>query len=96
MKNIAIVLLGCIVGVFIYGQLLAYNNSTVRGYKKPRICLKGNNRCILKQLDTSVYWCLKTEHQKVLDTRRNTSPIKKTRRENMGHCSKILPVNEDY
>ena len=75
--------------------LFAGTNDTVRGHKKPRICITGGNRCVLKQLDQVLYWCLKDAKQLTLDVRRTTSPIKKTYREKLGHCSKILPILEE-
>ncbi len=72
----------------------AATNDSVRGYKKPRICITGGNRCILKQFDQVLYWCLKDSKQQILDVRRTTSPIKKTYREKLGHCSKMLPIQE--
>ncbi|MCG8337728.1 MAG: hypothetical protein MJE63_24770 [Proteobacteria bacterium] len=70
------------------------DNSMVRGYKKPDVCLKTNIRCILKKQGDTMYWCLKSNLQRTLDTRRTTSPIKKTKREILGHCAKIIPIRE--
>lgn len=72
----------------------AFDNSMVKGYRKPEVCLKSNIRCILKKQGNSPYWCLKSNIQRNLDTRRNTSPIRKTRLENLGHCAKIIPIRE--
>ena len=65
---------------------------TTTQYKKPLLCITGSNRCVLKQFDQVKYWCLKDSKQLTLDVRRTTSPIKKTYRENLGHCAKILPI----
>lgn len=73
----------------------AANNDTVDGYLKPQVCLESNIRCILKKQGQTKYWCLKSNHQRILDARRTTSPIKKTRREILGHCAKIIPVREE-
>jgi len=73
----------------------AGTNDTVEGYKKPRICITGRHRCILKRFANVKYWCLKTAHQNILDSRRTTSPIKKTYREKLGHCEKILPIIDE-
>lgn len=70
------------------------DNSTVRGYKKPDVCLRTNIRCILKKQGDTMYWCLKSNLQRTLDTRRTTSPIKKTKREILGNCAKIIPIRE--
>ena len=70
------------------------DNSMVRGYKKPDVCLRTNIRCILKKQGDTMYWCLKSNLQRTLDTRRTTSPIKKTKREILGHCAKIIPIRE--
>ena len=76
------------------GQTAAFSNNTVRGYVKPSICMSAGYRCILKQVNRGKYWCLKTTRQKTFDTRRTTTPIKKTRRENLGHCVQILPIKD--
>jgi hypothetical protein len=70
------------------------DNSMVRGYKKPDVCLRTNIRCILKKQGDTMYWCLKSNLQRTLDARRTTSPIKKTKREILGHCAKIIPIRE--
>lgn len=70
------------------------DNSHVRGYKKPDVCLKTNIRCILKRQAGTQYWCLKSNLQRNLDTRRTTSPIKKTKGEILGHCAKIIPIRD--
>lgn len=70
------------------------DNTMIQGYKKPEVCLKTNIRCILKQQGNTKYWCLKSAIQRNLDTRRTTTPIKKTVRENLGNCAKIIPIRE--
>lgn len=70
------------------------DNSTVHGYPKPEVCLKTNIRCILKKQGSTRYWCLKSNLQRTLDARRNTSPISKTPRENLGHCAEIVPIRD--
>jgi hypothetical protein len=70
------------------------DNTMVRGYQKPEVCLTSNIRCILKKQGNSLYWCLKSNLQRNLDTRHTTSPIKKTRRGNLGNCAQIIPVRE--
>ncbi|MBU2645962.1 hypothetical protein KKI24_14750 [bacterium] len=62
---------------------------------KPQVCLESNIRCILKKQGGAMYWCLKSNHQRTLDARRTTSPIKKTRLENLGHCAQIVPIREE-
>lgn len=73
------------------GELVA-DNSKIDGYPKPEVCLKSNIRCILKKQGDTKYWCLKSNQQRNLDARRTTTPIKKTRLENLGHCAKIIPL----
>ncbi len=72
----------------------AADNTQVKGYKKPVVCLKSNIRCILKKQGGTMYWCLKSNLQRNLDARRTTSPIKKTKREILGHCAKIIPIRD--
>ncbi len=71
-------------------------NSKVNGYNKPTVCLRSNIRCVLKKLGNTTYWCLKSSIQRNMDARRTTTPIKKTRRENLGHCAQIIPIREEY
>lgn len=78
--------------LFLAGPSFAKNDK-VAGHKKPDICLQTNIRCILKQLNGKPYWCLKSNIQRNLDARRNTTPIKKTRRENLGHCAKMITID---
>ena len=92
-KLIVVSTMAAIIAVF-YCTLPAVDNSTVRGYKKPEVCLKTNIRCILKRQGETLYWCLKSNHQRNLDTRRTTTPIKKTTGEILGHCAKIIPIRE--
>lgn len=73
----------------------AADNHHVNGYPKPQVCLESNIRCILKKQGSTRYWCLKSNHQRTLDARRTTSPIKKTRREILGHCAQIIPIREE-
>lgn len=73
----------------------AVDNHHVEGYPKPKVCLESNIRCILKKQGATRYWCLKSNHQRTLDARRTTSPIKKTRREILGHCAQIVPIREE-
>ncbi len=73
----------------------AKDNHHVDGFLKPQVCLESNIRCILKKQGSTRYWCLKSNHQRNLDARRTTSPIKKTRLENLGHCAQIIPVREE-
>jgi hypothetical protein len=75
------------------GVVLA-DNALVHGYLKPEVCLKSNIRCILKKQGNSLYWCLKSNLQRNLDTRRTTSPIRKTQLGNLGNCAQIIPVRE--
>lgn len=72
----------------------ARSNDAVKQYKKPLLCITGPNRCVLKQFDQVKYWCLKDLRQLTMDVRRTSSPIKKTYRELLGHCSKMLPILE--
>lgn len=76
--------------------LFAGQNDYVRGIKRPKICLDSNIRCILKQHGRTQYWCLKSNIQRELDSRRTTQPITKTRGENMGHCAEIIVVDSTY
>lgn len=78
-----------------FSGVQALDNNSVRGHLKPQVCLESNIRCILKKQGNTVYWCLKSNHQRTLDARRTTSPIKKTRLENLGHCAQIIPVREE-
>lgn len=73
----------------------AADNHHVDGYAKPKVCLESNIRCILKRQGKTKYWCLKSNHQRNLDARRTTTPIKKTRREILGHCAQIVPIREE-
>ncbi|MDH5559798.1 MAG: hypothetical protein OEY59_02995 [Deltaproteobacteria bacterium] len=92
MKKIAIVFsISLFLGVFSAQAKEAYE---IQGYKVPKICLKDYNRCILKKLYSSTYWCVKSDHQRTLDTRRTTQPIKKTTRENIGHCTTTIPIQD--
>jgi len=93
MKTKTILLLG-LMSIIFSPIAFAFDNSMVRGYKKPEVCLKSNIRCILKKQGNSPYWCLKSNIQRNLDARRTTTPIKKTRLENLGHCAKIIPIRE--
>ncbi len=93
MRKTNIIFLSSFLFILSLSQVIfAGTNDIVQGHKKPEICITGKNRCILKRFANVKYWCLKTAHQNVLDVRRTTSPIKKTYREKLGHCSKILPV----
>lgn len=94
MKTLRILLVTSFVLFTFSPLLLAADNTTVRGYKKPEVCLKSNIRCILKKQAGTYYWCLKSNQQRTLDARRTTSPIKKTRNEILGHCAKIIPIRE--
>lgn len=76
------------------GNVTALENNTVLGYEKPEVCLKTNIRCILKKQGDTLYWCLKSSLQRNLDTYRTTTPIKKTDREILGNCAKIIPIRE--
>jgi hypothetical protein len=73
----------------------AADNRKVGGYSKPQVCLESNIRCILKKQGKHLYWCLKSNHQRALDARRTTSPIKKTRLEILGHCAQMIPIREE-
>ena len=73
----------------------AANNHRVQGHLKPQVCLESNIRCILKIQGKHMYWCLKSNHQRTLDARRTTSPIKKTRLEVLGHCAQMIPIREE-
>ncbi len=73
----------------------AVNNHKVGGHSKPQVCLESNIRCILKIQGKHKYWCLKSNHQRALDARRTTSPIKKTRLEVLGHCAQMIPIREE-
>jgi len=73
----------------------AVDNHHVEGYPKPQVCLESNIRCILKKQGNTMYWCLKSNHQRTLDARRTTSPIKKTRLEILGHCAQVVPIREE-
>lgn len=73
----------------------AVDNNHVDGFLKPKVCLESNIRCILKRQGDTIYWCLKSAHQRTLDARRTTTPLKKTRRQIMGHCAQIVPVREE-
>lgn len=88
-----ILLLGFLIMGFTGAQ--AVDNSRVEGYLKPQVCLESNIRCILKKQGRNKYWCLKSNHQRHLDARRTTSPIKKTYREVLGHCAQIIPIREE-
>ena len=91
--HVALILTGLIITLGSH-TLLAADSTRVDGFLKPEICLKTNIRCILKQSGETLYWCLKSNQQRNLDARRTTQPIKKTRLENLGHCSKIIPIRE--
>jgi hypothetical protein len=96
MKKKDIILLTGLLFLLGFSQsLFAGTNDSVDGYKKPRICLSGHHRCILKRFASVKYWCLKSSRQNMLDTRRTTTPIKKTYREKIGHCDKILPIIDE-
>lgn len=96
MRKKYIILLTGFIFLLGYSQsLFAGTNDTVDGYKKPRICITGQHRCILKRFANVKYWCLKTSRQNMLDTRRKTTPMKKTYREKIGHCAKILPIIDE-
>lgn len=84
-------------GFFLLGFTIvqAESNHSVEGYPKPQVCLESNIRCILKKQGKTKYWCLKSNHQRTLDARRTTEPIKKTRHEIMGHCAQIVPIREE-
>ena len=86
----------CFLSILFIGAVVqADTNHSVRGYPKPKVCLESNIRCILKKQANTYYWCLKSNHQRTLDARRTTDPIKKTRREILGHCAKIIPIREE-
>ena len=88
--------------IFLFLVLLALSmapqamakNDRVRGYKKPEICMKTGARCILRKFGNTTYWCIKKDLQRTLDSRRSTSPIRKTGRGNMGNCAKTIPIVE--
>jgi len=92
MKHIVILL--SLVILSLSCMAYAADNTSVKGYKKPDVCLKSNIRCILKKQGDTMYWCLKSNLQRNLDTRRTTSPIKKTKREILGHCAKIITIHD--
>lgn len=92
MKNLLIVLSVLLLGLV--ANVHAADNTTVRGYKKPGVCLKSNIRCILKKQGDTMYWCLKSNFQRTRDTKHNSAPIKKTKREILGHCAKIIPIRD--
>ncbi|MDT8446063.1 MAG: hypothetical protein RRB13_04095 [bacterium] len=71
-------------------------NDTVRGIKKPKVCLESNIRCILRTHGNTKYWCLKSNIQRQLDMRHNASPISKTRGDSMGHCAQIITIDSTY
>ncbi len=71
------------------------DNHKIDGHAKPQVCLESNIRCILKKQGNHQYWCLKSNHQRTLDARRTTSPIKKTRLEVLGHCAQMIPIREE-
>lgn len=83
-----------VVCLIAFDNVTALENSTVQGYEKPEVCLKTNIRCILKKQGDTLYWCLKSNLQRTLDTNRTTTPIKKTNREILGNCAKIIPIRE--
>ncbi|MBT3226637.1 MAG: hypothetical protein HOE30_20820 [Deltaproteobacteria bacterium] len=87
-------LLFCLLLIGFSGTAAVYNHK-VGGYAKPQVCLESNIRCILKKQGNHLYWCLKSNHQRSLDARRTTSPIKKTRREVLGHCAQMIPIREE-
>ncbi|OGH02144.1 MAG: hypothetical protein A2600_08155 [Candidatus Lambdaproteobacteria bacterium RIFOXYD1_FULL_56_27] len=74
-------------------QLWAKTNDEVGGYKKPQVCLDSNIRCILKHAGDVTYWCLKSNIQRELDMRREGPVITKTLNDKMGHCAKIIPLD---
>jgi len=76
------------------GTLQAVKKQYIHGYEVPKICLTSNIRCILKKQGSIKYWCLKSSFQRTLDAARNTSPIKKTYRENTGQCAKKIAIHE--
>ncbi len=94
MKKILIISLVVTVSLLTSLEGFAADNTTVRGYEKPEVCLKTNIRCILKQRGETLYWCLKSNQQRTLDARRTTKPLKKTTHEILGHCAKIIPIRE--
>jgi hypothetical protein len=96
MKTLKIITISCLFALSVTSISFAVDNSQVRGYKKPEVCLKSNIRCILKKQAGTLYWCLKSNQQRNLDARRTTSPIKKTRNEILGHCAKIIPIREGF
>ena len=87
---ISVLLIGAAYGL----SNLYADNSMIEGYQKPEVCQQSNIRCILKKQGKTRYWCLKSAIQRNLDTRRSTTPIKKTLRENLGNCAKIVPIRE--
>ncbi|PCI24986.1 MAG: hypothetical protein COB67_11175 [SAR324 cluster bacterium] len=93
MKEKAICILVGLILLIGAGSLYAANN-TVFGYKKPSVCLNTNIRCVLKKTGQTKYWCLKSNLQRNLDSRRTTNPIRKTLRTNLGNCAKIIRIQE--
>ena len=89
MKQLIILLA---LSIFWVSPLAAKSNDTVQGYKKPKICMTTNIRCVLKQFHDGKYWCLKSNIQRNLDARRNSRPIRKTHKGNLGNCAKIIKI----
>ena len=94
MKIKIVLILATLTFIMVPQATFAADSTKVDGYLKPEVCLKTNIRCILKQNGDTLYWCLKSSLQRNLDARRTTTPIKKTRLENLGHCAKIIPIRE--
>ncbi|MBU3917097.1 hypothetical protein KKA14_16305 [bacterium] len=94
MKKALIISLLIVVSVLTALEGFTEDNTAIRGYEKPEVCLKSNIRCILKQRGETLYWCLKSNQQRTLDARRTTKPLKKTTDEILGHCAKIIPIRE--
>jgi len=89
-----IILLSIALMFFGFGNLQADKNKYILGYEVPEVCRTTNIRCIFKKQGKVKYWCLKSAHQRNLDTKRTTSPIKKTYNEKTGNCAEKIGIYE--
>ncbi len=78
-----------------FSAVIKNDNDKVFNYVRPEICMAQKYRCVLRQGGSMVYWCVKTQRQRTLDTRYPPKyNIGRTRKNIQGNCSKIIYIEK--